>query len=107
MGAEFLVKAHVKIADEVVALFAGGIGCGSAPELLPRPHALANVNAAVVDNLNLNDVAAAGLEDTAHTVPEQNVAHVAEVQRLIGIGATELHHRCRRVGVDGRRAPCL
>ena len=105
LAPEFLVKAHVKIADKVVAFFACGIGSDSAPELLPRPHALANVDAAVVHNLNLNHFAAAGLEDAAHAVPQQNVAHVPEVERLVGVGATEFHHRRGGVRIHGRCAP--
>ena len=89
----------------MVAFFACGIRSDSAPELLPRPHALANVHTAVVDNLNLNHFAAAGLEDAAHTVPEQNIAHVSEVERLIGIGAAEFHHRRGGVRIHGRGAP--
>ena len=65
------------------------------------------MDSAVVHNLNLNHVAAAGLEDAAYAVSEQNVAHVPKVQRLVGVGTAEFHHGGGSVRINGRGAPSI
>ena len=83
---------HVAVTHEVVALYSGAFRGGAVHALLPCVHALADVHAAVIHQSNLYNLVARRGQQTAHRISKEIVAHVAEVQGLVGIGRRELHH---------------
>ena len=87
-----LCEAHVVVANQVVALDSGTLGSLAVTELLVGQHRLADVNAAVVDQVDLQNLSSACLENLAHALPDAVVSHVAQMQRLVGIRAAELDH---------------
>ena len=81
-----LVELHVVLPHELVALEAGAARGLAVTELLPSHHAFADVDTAIVDHLHLDDLVAGCLKNAAHAPPEEDVAQVAKVQRLVGVG---------------------
>ena len=102
-GLIVLVKGYIEVANQVVALLAGGLGrCAVAP-LEPGEHRLADVDTAVVDDVGLDHLVAVGLHDFGQAVAQQVVAHVSQVQRLVGVGRRVLdHHQLAVVGHRGK-----
>ena len=101
--AVMLVEEHVEVAHEVVALLAGRLRRGALAPLLPREHGLADVDAAIVDDVRLDHPVAVGLEDAREAIAKQIVAHVAEVKGLVGVRRRVFDHDEGRLGRDG---PC-
>ena len=64
LGLVHLVEGHVAVAHQVVALDAGGFRGLSLELLLPGQHGLADMDTAVVHDRGLDDLVAAGLEET-------------------------------------------
>ena len=81
-----LVKGHVVLAHQVIALHSGRGRGFSVAHFLPGHHALANVDAAVVDDLHLKDGLSGSANQFRHAVAQQVVAYMTQVQRLVGIG---------------------
>ena len=81
-----LVESHVVVADEMVALLAAGLRSLAVAILQPCEHRLADVYASVVDDVGLNHLVAVGLHYLGERPTEQVVAHVSEVERLVGVG---------------------
>ncbi len=98
LGLEMAVKVDVAVADEMVALDTAALGSGAAGPLLPRQHRLADMYAAVVDDIGLHHTVATRGENLRQRVAQQIVAHMAQVEGLVGIGRRVLHHHQRRVG---------
>ena len=80
------VEEHVEVTDEVVALLVGCFGCDAVAPLDPSEHRLHDVDASVVDDIGLDDLVAVGLHDLGEAPSEQVVAHVSEMERLVGVG---------------------
>ena len=115
-----LVKGYVIVANQVVALLAACLGCLAVAPLQPCQHGLADVYAAVVYYVGLYNAVAVGLHNLRKAPAEQVVAHVSQVERLVGVGRRVFDHHQRRVfsglllaevlvGVDvgQQRQPCL
>ena len=83
---------HVAVSYKMVSLLASAFRGGSIKELLPGVHALADMHAAVVDNGALDNIVAAGLQDTGHAVSQKVVADMPKVKGLVGVGGREFHH---------------
>jgi len=91
------VELHVVFAHEVIALHARRGGRFAVAVELPRQHRLADVDAAVVHQIGFDDRVAVRREDLRHGVPQQIVADVPQVQRLVGVGRRVFdHHRAAR-----------
>ena len=80
------IELHVVLPHELIALQAAVLRCFAITEFLPREHALADVDAAIVDDLCLDHFMPGGLQDPAHAVAKEIIAQVAKVQRLVGVG---------------------
>ena len=93
-----LVKQHVEVADQMVALLSGLLGSHAFAPFLPCEHRLADVYAAVVDDVGLHHTVAAGAEYARQAVAEQVVAHVAQVRGLLVLGDEYSHHGQWAVG---------
>ncbi len=93
-----LVEKHVEVADKVVALLAGGFGGYAFAPFLPGEHRFADVDAAVVDNVGLDHAVAACGDDARQRVAEQDIAEVAQVEGLVGVGRRVFDHYQRSVG---------
>ena len=91
---------HVEVPDEMVALDALGLGSRLSTEHLVGEHGLADVHAAVVDEVHAPQGGSGFSEDPAEARADRVVAQVAQVQRLVRVGAGELQHdpRPREVG---------
>ena len=81
-----LVERHVEVANEVVAFLAGRFRCGAVAPFLPCQHRLADVYAAVVHDVGLHHAVAVGGHDLRQRPTQQVVAHVSQVERLVGVG---------------------
>ena len=81
-----LVEEHVEVADQVVALLVGRLGRDAVAPLLPGQHRLADMDATVVDDIGLDHAVAIGLEDARQRPSEEVVAHVSQVEGLVGVG---------------------
>ena len=101
---ERLVERDVVPAHKLVALFTGRCRRLTMSQFLPSHHGLADVDAAVVDDLDFLDVVAGGLEDAGHAVAQEVVPEVAQVQRFVGVGRAVFHHHLR-LGACGSMAP--
>ena len=94
-----LVELDVVFADEVVALHARRSGCLAVAVKLPSQHRLADMDAAVVHQIGLDDVMTVGPEYLRHGVTQQVVADMAQMQGFVGVGRRVFdHHRTSRVG---------
>ncbi len=93
-----LVKQHVEVADQMVALLSGLLGSHAFAPFLPCEHRLADVYAAVVDDVGLHHTVAARLEYLRKAESEQIVAHMSQMERLVGIGRRVFHHGQWAVG---------
>ena len=87
-----LVELDIVLTHQVVALHARRLGGLATAIELPCEHRLADVDAAVVHQVYLDDVVAIGLQDGGHRVAEEVVADVSQVQRLVGVGRRVLNH---------------
>ena len=88
------VESDVVFAHEVVALHSRRGRGLAVTEQLPGQHRLADVDAAVVDEVRLDHFVARFGEYLRDRVSEQVVADVAQVQRLVGVGRRIFdHHR--------------
>ena len=81
-----LVEEHVEVADQVVTLLVGRLGRDAVAPLLPGQHRLADMDATVVDDIGLDHAVAIGLEDARQRPSEEVVAHVSQVEGLVGVG---------------------
>ena len=92
LGLEGLVEGHVVLPDQLVALQPAAFRRFAVAEALPGEHALADVDAPVVDHLHLHHLVPGGLQDAADAVAQEVVAQVPQVQGLVGVGRTVLDH---------------
>ncbi len=99
---EVLVEQHVEVADQVVALLSRRFGSDAFAPFLPCQHRLADVDAAVVHYVGLDYLIAVGLQYLGQRISQQVVAHVSQVQGLVGVWAGIFHHHQLRVvtGLD-------
>ena len=97
LGLEMLVECHVVVADEMVALLATRLGRFTVAILQPSQHGLADVNTAIVHDVGLHHTVAIGGNDVGQGVTQQVVAHVPQVERLVGVGRRILDHHQRRL----------
>ena len=97
-GTIVLVESHIVVAHQVVALLTGRLGRLAVAILEPSQHRLANVNTAIVHDIGLHHAVAVGLSDFRHRPSEQIVAHMAEVERFVGVGRRIFDHGERAVG---------
>ncbi|MPM19096.1 hypothetical protein SDC9_65514 [bioreactor metagenome] len=84
-----LGKHHIILADQVVALDTAGLGCLAIAELLVGEHRFADMNPTVVYQVDLAHRRPVGLQDGRHTLTEAVVAHMTQMQRLVGVRTTE------------------
>ncbi len=107
-----LVESHIVVADEVVALLARSLRSLAVAPLEPSEHRLADVDTTVVYDIGLDHLVAVGLHNLCQRPTEQVVAHMTEVERLVGVRRRVLYHDewtllCDRllaklsVGMDG------
>ena len=94
------VERHIVVANEVIALLAACLGCLAVAPLEPCEHRLADVYASVVHDVGLHHAVAVGLHDLCERPAEQVVAHMSEVERLVGVGRRILNHDERRLVVS-------
>ena len=80
------VEFHVVFSYQMVALHAARGGRFPTAELLPCQHAFADVDAAVVHEVGLDDPVAARLQNLRYRITEQVVADVPQVEGLVGVG---------------------
>ena len=93
------VELHVVLAHEVIALHHRRCRGFAVSVELPRQHRLADVDAAVVHQIGLDDRMAVGLENLRHGVTQQVVADMPQMERLVGVGRRILdHHGTARRG---------
>ena len=81
-----LVEQHVIVANQVVAFLARRLRCLSVAVFEPREHGLADMYAAVVHDVGLDNLFSAGFLYVCQRPAEQNVAQVTQVQWLVGVG---------------------
>ncbi len=96
-----LVEGHVVVAYQVVALLATRLGRFAVAPLEPCQHRLADVYPAVVHYVGLHHAVAVGLHYLGEAPAQQVVAHVAQVQGLVGVGRRVFYHHQGRAGVGG------
>ena len=95
---QFLVVAHIEVTDKMVALLASGLRRAALAEALVGNHRLADVDAAVVDQIHLRDGVPRAFEDGGGAHADGVVAHVAEVLRLVGVRRGELNQDFTALG---------
>ena len=61
----------------------------------PRQHRLADMNAAVIDDVGFHYAVAVGFDDVGQSEAKQVVAHMTEVQGLVCVGRGVLNHHQR------------
>ena len=81
-----LIERHIIVADEVIALLSAALGGLAVAPLQPGEHTLADVYAAVIDDIRLHNLVAIGLHNLRQRPSEQVIAHVTQVKRLVRIG---------------------
>ena len=86
LGTVVLVKGHIVVANQVVALLAAAFGCFAVAIFEPCQHRLADVYTAVVHNIGFHHAVAVGLYYAGQGPAQQVVAHMAQVQGLVGVG---------------------
>ena len=102
-GLIVFVEGNVKVTNQVVTLLACGLGCVAVAPLEPCEHRLADVDATVVDDVGLHNLVAVGLHNLGQAETQQVVAHVSQVQGLVGVGRRILnHHQLAVVGSSGK-----
>ena len=94
-GLVVLVELHVEVADKVVTFLAGALWSGAVAPFLPCQHGLADVDAAVVHDVGLHHLVAVGFHNACQRGAEQVVAHVAQVERFVGVRRGILNHHQR------------
>ena len=62
-----LVKGHIIVSNQVVALLAAAFGCFAVAVVLPCQHALADVDSAVVNDVGLDNLVSVGLHDVGQS----------------------------------------
>ena len=92
-----LVESHIIIANEVIALLAARLGSLAIAILEPSQHTLADMYAAIVDYISLYHLVAIGLHHVGQRPAQEIVAHMPQMQRLVGIRARILNHHQRRI----------
>ena len=80
------VECHIIVANQVVALLAGRFGSFALTVLQPGQHALADVDTTVVHDVGLHHAVTVGRHNIGQRVAQEVVAHVSEVEGLIGVG---------------------
>ena len=81
-----LVEGHIVVANQVVALLAACLGCLAVAPFQPCQHRLADVYSAVVHDVGLDNAVAVCLHNLCKAPAQQVVAHVSQVERLVGVG---------------------
>ena len=80
-----LIEGYIVVTDEVVALLAAGFWCLTVAVFQPCKHGFADVDTTVVDNIRLHYLVSVSLHNLRQRPTEQVVAHMTEVQGLVGI----------------------
>ena len=81
-----LVEGHVVVADEMIALLATRLRSFSVAPFLPSQHRLADMDATVVDDIGFHHLVAVGRHDLRQRPSQEVVAHMTEMERLVGVG---------------------
>ena len=76
---------HIEVSDKVVALDSGGLGRFAVAVAAVCEHGFADVNAAVVHEVDRDDRVADACEQGAERHADGVVADVSEVLRLVGV----------------------
>ena len=87
-----LVELHIVFAHKVVAFHSGRFGGLPVAVALPGEHTLADMDAAVVDEVHHLHIGPSGREQLAHRPPQQVVAYMPQVERLVGVRAAVFYH---------------
>ena len=101
-----LIKSNIEVSYEVIALLTGTLGRNAIAPLLPCKHRFADVNTPIIYDIGLHHSLAVGCKDAGKAIPQQIVADMPQVQRLIGIGGRVLYHYKRRLLCNGGMPPC-
>ena len=80
-----LVECHIVVADEVVALLSRRFWSLTVAIFEPCEHRLTDVNATVVDDIGLHHLIAVSLHNLRERPSEEVIAHVSEVEWLVGV----------------------
>ena len=99
-----LVELYIIIANQMVALDAGGFGSFAVSPFFPGEHRLADVYATVVDEVYLDDVVAASLQYARDRIAKEIVPQMSKVQRLVGIWRRKFEDDFFRFVCNGRNA---
>ena len=108
LGLVVPVELDVVFTDQMVALHSRRSGRFASAVALPRQHRLADVDAAVVDQVDLDDVMADGTQYLRDRIAQQVVADMPQMERLVGIGRRILDHHvaARRRSLPERSVGC-
>ena len=79
----------------MVALLAACLGCLAVAPFQPGQHALADMNAAVVNDIGLHHLVAVGLHHISQCPTQQVVTHMTQVEGLVGVGTRVFNHHQR------------
>ena len=92
LSLEQVVELHIVVPHQVVAFLTGGLRRLAVSAAQPGQHRLADVDAAVVDQIHFQHLVSASSQQLADRPAQQVVSDVAQVKRLVGIRAGKLHH---------------
>ena len=87
-----LCIADIITADEMVPLLSCRLGSLTASECPVCPHALADMDPAVVDEVHLHDLCTLAFQHFAHSHAEAVVPHMTKVKRFVRVRAGKLDH---------------
>ena len=90
--AVMLVKGHIVVAYQVVALLAAGFRRFAVAVFQPGQHRLADMYATVVDDVGFHYLVSVGLHDFGKAPSQQVVAHMPQMQRFVGVGRRVFNH---------------
>ena len=91
-GAVVLVEGYVVVAYQVVTLLARGLGRFAVAVFQPGQHRFTDVDAPVVHDVGLDHAVAVGFNHTGQCPAQKVVAHVPQVEGLVGVGRGVLYH---------------
>lgn len=80
-----LVVVDIKLADQVIPLHAGRFRRAAVAEPFIGDHRFADMNAAVIDEVDLNDIVTDPLQQRPQRHAERVVPHMAEMLRLVRV----------------------
>ena len=102
------IELDIVLAHQMVALHPRRSGGLAAAIAFPRQHRLADVDTAVVDQIDLNDVVTVGPQNLRDRIAQQIVTDMPQMERFVGIGRRILDHHVapRRRSLPERLVSC-